>query len=316
MTAREGPDEQRDVRDFERVLGELQQLEREIVELEYVRRSDALERVRDATRRLGEVGSPQGIVDRAADELGASAQFDRVLISEVLDDALTARALWVRDDRAAAQVALTELRRTPIRLEYPLVEEEVVRHQQPAIVDVGSFGSRTPSRFTELLNWDSYVVAALTIDGQTVGLLHADTHASGRTLDDLDREVAVRYSEGLAGVFERAALRETLQRHREELRSAVQWMSARLSRLTADATMSGPVPLAAGAGSGDALTPREREVLGLMARGLTNLAIANSLLVREGTVKYHVKNVLRKLGATSRADAVARFARRAGSGGR
>jgi DNA-binding NarL/FixJ family response regulator len=50
-----------------------------------------------------------------------------------------------------------------------------------------------------------------------------------------------------------------------------------------------------------------------MARGQTNVAIANALVVREGTVKYHVKNILRKLGATSRADAVARYARSTGS---
>jgi DNA-binding NarL/FixJ family response regulator len=46
-----------------------------------------------------------------------------------------------------------------------------------------------------------------------------------------------------------------------------------------------------------------------MTRGLTNQGIAGALLVREGTVKYHVKNILRKLGATSRADAVARYLR-------
>ena len=45
------------------------------------------------------------------------------------------------------------------------------------------------------------------------------------------------------------------------------------------------------------------------------LAIANALVVREGTVKYHVKNILRKLGATSRADAVARFVRSTSSEG-
>ena len=43
-----------------RILGELLALEREIVELGYVRRADSLERAHDAVRRLGEVGSPQG----------------------------------------------------------------------------------------------------------------------------------------------------------------------------------------------------------------------------------------------------------------
>ena len=64
----------------------------------------------------------------------------------------------------------------------------------------------------------------------------------------------------------------------------------------------------------DMLTARELEVMRLLARGQTNLAIANALVVREGTVKYHVKNILRKLGATSRADAVSRYVRASGAG--
>ena len=63
----------------------------------------------------------------------------------------------------------------------------------------------------------------------------------------------------------------------------------------------------------DALTAREIEVLRLLARGQTNLEIARTLVVREGTIKYHVKNILRKLGATSRADAVSRYARAGGA---
>jgi DNA-binding CsgD family transcriptional regulator len=57
------------------------------------------------------------------------------------------------------------------------------------------------------------------------------------------------------------------------------------------------------------LTPREAEVLGLLGQGRTNAAIAASLLISESTVKFHVKNILLKLGATSRADAVARHLR-------
>ena len=61
------------------------------------------------------------------------------------------------------------------------------------------------------------------------------------------------------------------------------------------------------------MTAREVEVLRLLARGQTNLEIARTLVVREGTIKYHVKNILRKLGATSRADAVSRYARAGGA---
>ncbi len=296
----------------ERVLVDLLALEREIVEAEYVRRSDALERVADAVRRLGEIGSPQGILDRATEELGTTSAFDRVMVGEVVGDSLHVRAIWSEPDIAGAAAALEALRDSPIRLEYPLVEDEVARGQRTEIVDQRVARSRGARRLTDVLGWDSYVVSAIVVQGVTVGLVHGDACVSGRRLDTLDAEVASRYAEGLAGVFERAMLREMLQRHHQELRSAVEWMSARLGQLATNAGDAGPLA-APDPELADALTPREFEVLRLLARGQTNLEIARTLVVREGTIKYHVKNILRKLGATSRADAVSRYARAGGA---
>ena len=53
------------------------------------------------------------------------------------------------------------------------------------------------------------------------------------------------------------------------------------------------------------LTPREREVLDLVAKGLTNQEIAERLMITEGTVKNHVHNILGKLDVRSRQDAAA-----------
>jgi NarL family two-component system response regulator LiaR len=56
---------------------------------------------------------------------------------------------------------------------------------------------------------------------------------------------------------------------------------------------------------GSDLTPREREVLGLMIKGMHNPEIADHLGVSQSTAKAHVSNILSKLGVSNRSEAVA-----------
>lgn len=292
-----------DITSARAALAALRELELERAEEQQARRRDALERVRGAVVRIGGIGSPVGMLDRAAEELGASAAFDRVLISRLSDDTLTPVALWESGAGTADAGTLTGLE---TRLAYPLIEAEVVQRRRTQIVDVAAVAGRSPAALRERFGWSSYVVATMTLHDKAIGLVHVDATASGRRLDELDRDVAALYAVALARCFELAVLRHTLGHHRDEQWTAVQWMSERLERAE--------TPGSGGAEAfrelrADPLTAREREVVELLCRGMTNGAIARSLTISEGTAKYHVGNVLRKLGATSRADAVARYLR-------
>jgi DNA-binding NarL/FixJ family response regulator len=68
--------------------------------------------------------------------------------------------------------------------------------------------------------------------------------------------------------------------------------------------MSVDAPVAEGM---DSLTPRERDLLVLLADGRTNAQIARELGISLNTVKFHLKNLYEKLAVSNRAQAVARF---------
>lgn len=82
--------------------------------------------------------------------------------------------------------------------------------------------------------------------------------------------------------------------------------------LLAPTSLPGAEPVAPGFASAaeEPLTPRELEVLDLMAEGLPNKAIAARLGISDQTVKFHAASIIGKLGATNRTEAVRRAMRR------
>jgi DNA-binding NarL/FixJ family response regulator len=123
------------------------------------------------------------------------------------------------------------------------------------------------------------------------------TYADDRSVLDALRAGALGYLTKDAGAAEiqqalhrvaggQAALDPAVQRH--------------LVEAIADGVPSGPATASLPAG----LTPREAEVLTLIAAGLSNTEIAERLVVSEATVKSHVNHMLAKIGARDRAQAV------------
>src|SRR6185437_7007219 len=89
---------------------------------------------------------------------------------------------------------------------------------------------------------------------------------------------------------------------------------ARRARLDpANGSRGGPGDGPAGRSPLAALTDREREVLSLLARGMSNREIGSELFITPKTASVHVSNILGKLGAASRTEAAA-IAYREGEG--
>jgi DNA-binding CsgD family transcriptional regulator len=283
--------------------------------------SDAEERLRlleavlDAAGRLADAGPVSEIIDRAPAECCRALELDRCVLSRVDDGALVAEA--VHADGAGP--AIEALRQAPVRLGYPLVEAEMLRRRRAAIVPAPeSEDVAARHAFAAAMGWGEHLAAPVVLEGRVIGFLHGDRR--DRPLTDADRDGLQRFAAAFADVFERAVLRRRLRIQRQELRQVASWADARTSELSdgaIDLAVERDAPAAdepVRAQGGDAalrdlLTRRELDVLEHMVRGETNADIARALVVSEGTVKFHVKNILRKLHAANRAEATSRYLR-------
>jgi DNA-binding CsgD family transcriptional regulator len=281
-----------------------------------VARLAALERIRDATARMAELGPISELLEQAPLHAAAAAGLERVLLSRVEDGALVAEALYVEGDPDGAAATLARLRRGRVALDYPMPEGEILRRRRPLLVDHADGGARGRHPFADALAWRDYVTAPVLLEGRVAGLLHGDRGRSGVPVTALDRDALWTFAQEFAALYERAVLRRRLRTQREEMRQVASWADARTSELNDRAISLAPehepaVERARDSGGrlSELLTRREIDVLELMVKGETNAGIARTLVVAEGTVKFHVKNILRKLQAANRAEATSRYLR-------
>jgi len=87
-------------------------------------------------------------------------------------------------------------------------------------------------------------------------------------------------------------------------------LTARAAQKLGEAAAGRPATDAGAAGDAEPISPREREVLRLLAAGYSNREIARALFIAEGTVKNHVSNILTKLCVRDRTRAVLKAAER------
>jgi DNA-binding NarL/FixJ family response regulator len=139
--------------------------------------------------------------------------------------------------------------------------------------------------------------------------LGAGTSAAGVAAEGGPPAVALSGSESAAAEALRAGARGVLFRSASAEAIAAASVAAARGLSVVDSALASEWLRPPAAAPAEGLTPREAEVLGLLAEGLSNKGIAARLGISEHTAKFHVNAILGKLGADSRAAAIVRAAR-------
>jgi len=230
------------------------------------------------------------------------------------------------DDTEIALVGAHDARRaitfdrTPRRLDPGSNEAEAVRRRRPLLIS--NDGARVAAAIAASFNLDVYLAAPVVVDTRVIAIVGADRDGTKRPADHSDRQIALIFAEALTHVFQRVLLQQKLEELRTEVRRSSDLLnesitaqccgSLKLPTGIARASDRRPPIQVSGTASGTAklsalVTPRELEILRLIAGGETTAGIARELVISEGTVKSHVKNIFRKLRVSNRAQAISRF---------
>ncbi len=272
--------------------------------------------------QLRKVHDPDELLNRVCESVVHSCGFDRVMLSRVEGSVWRPWKSYAVTDQEVERTFRKWISAIPeIPLDHLLLESEMVRRCEPALVTDGAHDRRVYRPLLDASELRSYVAAPLMPTGRVIGFLHADYKAEQASA--LDRDILWAFAEAFGQIFERAVLLARLRDQREQVRSAMQTVESVLDDLAGAeidlasrehvtalaATRPTRMLHTARSSKIESLTGRELEVLTLMATGATNNRIAEKLVITNGTVKSHVKRILRKLGAENRAEAISQYLR-------
>ena len=256
--------------------------------------------------RLNTPAGPQQLCDVVADALFRELSFDDAVVLAITGP--TVRCMSYAGKRSAPPVG-----GEPVALIDLDAELAVVRRRRPALLPAGH------GLTLAALPADS-ILAPVCHQGQVIGLLQASSSSPGQ-LGPADVDIVAALAVAASGALERASTER--RAHRQSL--AVREAAAALEAIADGARRptggllgsftTGPrgrvdesLPLTAQRLQ-QLLSQRELEVIDLLAAGASNAEVAAQLVITTGTVKTHVKSLLRKLHAANRAQAVAIYLR-------
>jgi DNA-binding CsgD family transcriptional regulator len=248
--------------------------------------------------------------------------FDRAILSRVEDFTWLAERVHIGRDADWAKRILHAGNVEPQALDHTIVEGEMLRRKVGILVRDVQHRPGVHRRIAAASRSESYAAAPLIVDDEVIGFLHGDMYYQHRDPHDLDRRLLMVYSGAVSEAIGKLSVTEHLRGVNRMLRSVADTPPTPRLGPSARAVAPDPTGLlcpaqpgsvvtaavldAPVAGMGNTtLTRREVDVLKLLAGGDSNAAIARRLAISLGTVKTHVKSILRKLGAENRVEAAA-----------
>ena len=281
----------------------------ELDDLELERRAERITSCQRGLARLRSCATTDELLRAVCAEAVRSCGLERLLLSRVEDGRWWP---WKVNAAVEAEQWVGDWRDRSIPLDELTLEARLLQEHRPALVE-----DTTEPGIHEIIRAgrsSSYVVAPVMPAGRVIGFFHADHLEGGRPCDATDRDVLWRFAEGFGHLYERTALGERMRRGRDELEGLIGVVHDAMTDLAAAEVRlsqhADPQPVPTGerprAELATLLTPRERAVFELLVAGRRNRQIAEQLAIGEGTVKTHVKQILRKTGADNRAQVIAR----------
>jgi DNA-binding CsgD family transcriptional regulator len=284
-----------------------------------VRRLQAIAGAREGLERLRAVDDADELLRRAADEACRCTGLDRCIVARVDGGDWVLAHAHFQDDPAGAQAYVGRLRRDRVSLERSPLESEMIRRRAAVLLDKDAAGRSIVAARDAPAPLAAHVASPVVVGDRVVAFLYAG--GSDHGVDALDRDALRWFADGVAELYERAVLTGRLRAQRDHVRQMASSATAVMTELceadielristnddSAIASSATTVFVAPERRLESLLTRRELEVLALMAAGESNSGVAGRLVIAEGTVKSHVKHILRKLRAANRAEAVARY---------
>jgi DNA-binding CsgD family transcriptional regulator len=232
-------------------------------------------------RALDELRSASTIVDlvEAVPYQSVQLGYDRALFSWVERERWVPRCAHISEAPSMAK-ALVAAGGPPYAHTRQMLEIDIVRERRSLLVRNVEGNPRVHQGLWAVTQSRGYVAAPVVSQGRVAAFVHLDRHLDSEPPDEFDRDLLAAFCQGV-GLM--------------------------LDKLYAAGDRDEAAPDHVSAAWPGALTRREKEVLALVAAGLTNAEIGARLYIGEETVKTHLKRLTRKLRVSSRSQAAAAY---------